>query len=186
MAVLLCSTTIIGARMVLKTENRDSGSCPDLHTKFARTMPEEPLDTTVGRRYKTSMFRRFLCIAISFWALQILPLLCLAGAVSHPCDRLDDNPRGMRCHSEQQRAGVDRITGLCTHENGCEADPCHEGSIIKEGSDHSSGPDELHPCMQLSAALHTLQVRRWSPLPGENLSECSPPSLHSSDIPLRL
>lgn len=57
---------------------------------------------------------RLLSLLVLLWQLTVLPSVCHAGVLEHRCP--------------------DDASASCSHEEGCESDPCRTSAIAKGGS----------------------------------------------------
>lgn len=63
------------------------------------------------------MNRRAWIILFPAWAMVVLPALCTAGILNHPCSGDDCDQPVHRSHEQNERG--------CPHESDCAQDPCH-------------------------------------------------------------
>jgi len=131
------------------------------------------------------MVLRVLNLVVACWALQISPSLCLAGLLTHPCNPNEDRTCATSSsHSERNHDQPD--SGSCSHEDECNADPCQDSPVVKDGGDHPLGdatslaalPGFTAP--SISLARHEIHTCSNGPPNRPRLP------LHQSDLPLLL
>ena len=132
------------------------------------------------------MVIRIINLAVACWALQLSSMLCLSGVLTHPCDGHREDSGSVACCSHDQSDHQRPEPGSCPHEDGCRADPCQDGPVVKEGSDF--GVDFIALACAAPGSIPTV----GSNVEGsaEALFE-APPSrpmmpLHESDLPLQI
>jgi len=130
------------------------------------------------------MVLRVLNLVVACWALQISPALCLAGVLTHPCNPNEDRTCATSCHSKPDRDLP--VSGSCSHEDNCNADPCQDSPVVKDGGDHSLGDATSLAALPgftapgISLARHDIQTNSNGPPNRPRLP------LHQSDLPLLL
>lgn len=73
------------------------------------------------------MNRRMWTIFFPVWALLVLPALCTAGVMTHPCAPHEPNQPAHQSHGEDENG--------CPHESDCSQDPCSGLNVRNEGQD---------------------------------------------------
>ena len=73
------------------------------------------------------MYHRIGTIFLPVWALLVLPALCTAGVLTHPCAPHGPNQPAHQSHDEDENG--------CPHESDCSQDPCSELNVRNEGRD---------------------------------------------------
>ena len=76
-------------------------------------------------------FRASASLAVSVWALVVLPVACQAGGLVHFCSDACAASCGCDCDCDDGCA--------CKHESDCDSDPC--GSIVIRPEDEAELPD---------------------------------------------
>jgi len=70
--------------------------------------------------------RRIACILLTLWALFVMPSLCLAGILQHPCES--------EASSHHDHSSPDDHDSGCGHEDDCSDDPCSRMTVRAERS----------------------------------------------------
>lgn len=73
------------------------------------------------------MNRSAWAILLPVWTLVLLPALCTAGVVTHPCAPHESNQPAHESHGDDESG--------CSHESNCSQDPCRGLAARNEGQD---------------------------------------------------
>lgn len=86
------------------------------------------------------MKSRSFAILTVLWAFGGVPVLCMAGALEHPCECDDQHSGGERTFDQPITETTPKQENECSHESQCHSDPCSVAVTHKHriGHDPSS------------------------------------------------
>lgn len=129
------------------------------------------------------MLGRWGNLLITVWSLHVAQVLCLAGALAHPCGATADDahaPTTICCATPTEETDP---SGSCSHEDDCPEDPCQKTIVLKGGGQRPAAEPSLLTPALLAPALAEPDFPAARP---QDFARDDGPRLplHRSDLPL--
>ncbi|MCO6436583.1 MAG: hypothetical protein J5J06_05800 [Phycisphaerae bacterium] len=129
------------------------------------------------------MGRNCAAIVLTAWALWVMPVLCVAHVLGHPCALEGDCGDSENHHSHHDHP-ISPVKSGCGHESGCESDPCRVAVVHWNTSSSGASPSPLpHVLVEYTDHYRFAPPAGWYP-DGTRRGLQIP--VHLSDLPLQI